>query len=79
MAKNSSHHCFITSVRITNISSHQKEPTRTLTTYKIILAPCAKIYTYTPDKDKAVATHTMKTCRDASSVPLLLSLDAKWT
>jgi len=65
MAKNSSHHCFITSVRISNISFHQNGPTGTETTYKIILAPCAKIYTYTPDIDKAAAAaaaaHTMKT------------------
>lgn len=60
MAKNTSHHCFITSVRISNISFHQNESTGTETTYKIILAPCAKIYTYTPDKDKGVAAHTMK-------------------
>lgn len=80
MVKNSSQHYFITSVRISNISFHQNWPTGTETTYKIIYAPmCQNIYLYIRQRYSCCCTYHEGICRGGSSVPLILSLDTKWT
>jgi hypothetical protein len=60
MAKNSLHHCFVTSVRISNIFISSRWAKRNRNKIQDHFSPHMPKYIPKQDKDKVVVAHTMK-------------------